>query len=91
LPALSTQFDFGGDKNTTQSFLVSAVVIKDVASVKKPYAYSDEYQLMYDKLRKCRFKIDLTNPDFMFSLDLTKPKFDQYKQWDKLYKKIISI
>jgi hypothetical protein len=65
--------------------------IKDVASVKKPYAYSDEYQLMYDKLRKCRFKIDLTNPDFMFNLDLTKPKFNQYKQWDKLYKKIISI
>ena len=65
--------------------------IKDVASIKKPYAYSDEYQLMYDKLRKCRFKIDLTNPDFMFSLDLTKPKFNQYKQWDKLYKKIISI
>ena len=65
--------------------------IKDVASVKKPYAYSDEYQMMYDKLRKCRFKIDLTNPEFMFSLDLTEPKFNQYKQWDKLYNKIISI
>lgn len=65
--------------------------IKDVASIKKPYAYSDEYQMMYDKLRKCRFKIDLTNPEFMFSLDLTEPKFNQYKQWDKLYNKIISI
>jgi hypothetical protein len=65
--------------------------IKDVASIKKPYAYSDEYQLMYDKLRKCRFKIDLTNPEFMFSLDLTEPKFRHYRRWNKLYNKIISI
>jgi hypothetical protein len=65
--------------------------IKDVASIKQQYAYSDEYQLMYDKLRKCRFKIDLTNPEFMFSLDLTEPKFNQYRQWNKLYNKIKSI
>jgi hypothetical protein len=65
--------------------------IKDVASIKQSYAYSEEYQLMYDKLRKTRFKIDLTNPEFMFSLDLTEPKFSNYRRWDKLYKKIISI
>jgi hypothetical protein len=65
--------------------------IRDVANIKQPYAYSDEYRLMYDKLRRCRFKIDLTNLDFMFGLDLTEPKFNQYKQWNKLYNKIISI
>lgn len=65
--------------------------IKDVANIKQSYAFSDEYKLMYDKLRRCRYKIDLTDPEFMFSLDLIKPKFNQYKQWDKLYSKIISI
>lgn len=63
--------------------------IKDVASIKKPYAYSDEYQLMYDKLRKCRFKIDLKNPNFMFEFGCFD--FEDYKNWNKLYKKIISI
>jgi hypothetical protein len=65
--------------------------ISEVASIKQSYAYSDEYQVMYDKLRKTRFKIDLTNPDFMFELNLEIPKFTQYRKWDKLYKKIISI
>jgi hypothetical protein len=65
--------------------------IKDVANIKQPYAFSDEYKLMYDKLRRCRYKINLTDPEFMFGLNLVKPKFNQYTQWDKLYNKIISI
>ena len=36
-------------------------------------------------------KINLLNPDFMFELGLTEPKFNGYRQWNKLIKKIISI
>ena len=65
--------------------------IKDVANVKQSYAYSDEYQVMYDKLRKSRFKINLNKPEFMFELVLTQPKYNGYKHWEKLIKKIKTI
>ena len=65
--------------------------IKEVASVKQDYAYSDEYQKMYNELRKTKFKIDLTKHDYMFSIDHDEPKFLYYKRWNKLIKKIISI
>ena len=63
--------------------------IQAVANFKQEYAYSDEYKLMYDQLRKSRFKIDLNNPEFMF--EKGENKFRSYKQWDKLIKTIISI
>jgi hypothetical protein len=63
--------------------------IQAVANLKQEYAYSDEYKLMYDQLRKSRFKIDLNNPEFMF--EKSENKFRSYKQWDKLIKTIISI
>jgi hypothetical protein len=63
--------------------------IQAVANLKQEYAYSDEYKLMYDQLRKSRFKIDLNNPEFMF--EKGENKFRSYKQWDKLIKTIISI
>jgi hypothetical protein len=65
--------------------------IKNVAGVKQQYAFSSEYQSMYDSLRKSRFRINLKNPEFMFELGLVTPKFNQYKKWNKLYNKIISI
>jgi hypothetical protein len=65
--------------------------IRDVANVKQSYAYSDEYQVMYDKLRKSKFKIDLNKPEFMFELGLTQPEYNRYRQWDKLIKKIKTI
>lgn len=65
--------------------------IKAVADIKKPYAYSDEYRVMYNQLRKTKFKIDLNNPEYMIELDLKYPKFEQYTKWNKLYNKIISI
>ena len=65
--------------------------IKSVANIKQVYAFSDEYNKMYNELRKTNFKIDLMNPDYMFELGLTQPEFERYKKWDKLYKKIISI
>jgi hypothetical protein len=63
--------------------------IQAVANLKQEYAYSNEYKLMYDQLRKSRFKIDLNNPEFMF--EKGENKFRSYKQWDKLIKTIISI
>jgi hypothetical protein len=64
--------------------------IKAVADVKQSYSYSDEYKLMYDRIRKSKFKIDLTNPDYMFEM-CAKSQFGYYKQWNKLIKKIITI
>lgn len=65
--------------------------IKEVANVKQQYAYSDEYALMYEKLRKTKFKIDLENPEFMFSKNMTTPKHNQFSGWKRLFNKIISI
>ena len=65
--------------------------IENVANIKQDYSFSNEYKLMYDSLRKNRFKINLNNPTYMFELDLTIPKFNQYRKWNKLYNKIISI
>lgn len=65
--------------------------IKSVADNKQTYSYSDEYQLMYERLRKSKFKIDLNNPEFMFEKQEYAPHYLDYKQWDKLIKKIISI
>ena len=64
--------------------------IKAVADVKRSYSYSDEYKLMYDRIRKSKFKIDLTNSDYMFET-CTKSQFEYYKQWNKLIKKIMTI
>jgi hypothetical protein len=63
--------------------------IQAVANLKQEYAYSQEYKLMYDQLRKNRFKIDLNNPDFMF--EKGENKFRSYRRWDKLIKTIIAI
>ena len=65
--------------------------IKSVANIKQLYAFSEEYCKMYNELKKTKFKIDLMNSDYMFELGLTSPEFLRYKNWNKLYKKIISI
>ena len=65
--------------------------IKQVVSVNQDYAYSNEYKIMFDSLRKSRFKIDVTNNDFMFENSDGYPEFKRYKQWNKLINKIISI
>jgi len=65
--------------------------IKAVADIKQDYAYSKEYEIMYSKLLKTKFQINMDNPDFMFELDLIKPEFNIYRNWNKLIKKIISI
>ena len=65
--------------------------IKAVADLKQTYSYSNEYSVMYEGLRKNRFKINLDKSEFMFELGLIYPNFDRYTKWNKLIKKIISI
>lgn len=62
-----------------------------VADLKKDYAYSDEYRLMYDQLRKCKFKINLNNPEYMIEKSSGQTRYATYRKWDQLIKTIISI
>ena len=64
--------------------------IRDVANIQKDYAYSEEYRVMYRQLSKCRFKIDVNDADYMFEYCPTS-NFENYKNWNKLFKKIVSI
>ncbi len=61
--------------------------IKAVADIKKDFSYSDEYQKMYQSLRRNNFEIDITNPEFM----IENIGWYDYPHWNKLFKKIISI
>jgi hypothetical protein len=61
--------------------------IKAVADIKKDYSYSDEYQKMYQAIRRNNFQIDIEDERFMIEND----GFEDYGQWNKLFKKIISI
>ena len=65
--------------------------VKAVADVKQDYAYSKEYEIMYSKLLKTKFQINMNDPDFMFEFGLKYPEFNRYRNWNKLIKKIISI
>ena len=61
--------------------------IKEVADIRKEYAFSDEYRKMYQSLRSNNFQIDITNTEFM----IEESGLNDYSQWRKLFKKIISI
>jgi len=61
--------------------------IKAVADIKKDYSYSNEYLKMYNELEKNNFEIDVTNMNYMFEYIGE----NKYAQWNKLFKKIISI
>jgi hypothetical protein len=62
--------------------------IKEVADIKKDYSFSNEYLKMYQSLRSNNFEIDVTECEYMF--EYIGKEFG-YKQWDKLFKKIIAI
>jgi hypothetical protein len=62
-----------------------------VAQINKEYSYSDEYSIMYKNLKKNNFKIDLKNPDYLFEKSTKSVTFNDYKQWNKLLRKIVSI
>ena len=61
--------------------------IKQVADIKKDYSFSNEYLKMYQSLRSNNFEIDVTNEEYMFEYIGQ----NEYKQWNKLFKKIIAI
>jgi len=61
--------------------------IKQVVDIRKDYSFSDEYLKMYQALRSNNFEIDVTNKEYMFEY----VGENNYKQWNKLFKKIISI
>lgn len=65
--------------------------IKAVADVKQNYAYSNEYALMYDQLRRNGFKVDVNNSSYMFEKSENRIKYSSYRNWNKLIKLIISI
>lgn len=65
--------------------------VLSVANINEEYSFSNEYFQMYKELQKTKFKIDLLNPEYMFELGLIESKFNNYKNWNKLIKKIISI
>jgi hypothetical protein len=65
--------------------------VRAVANVKESYAYSEEYRIMYRQLAKTRFKLNLDEDEYMFELELDRPDYKLYKNWNKLIKKIISI
>lgn len=53
--------------------------------------FSEEYKKMYKALRRNGFLIDLYDEAFMFEKDKDIPSYNNYKSWNKLFKKIISI
>lgn len=64
--------------------------IREVSNIKKDYAYSEEYRIMYRELAKFRFKLPLNDDRFGFELAPTN-HYLEYKNWKQLFKKIISI
>jgi hypothetical protein len=61
--------------------------IRAVANINKDYSYSEEYRKMYRELAKSRFQIDIKNTEFA----IENVGINDYKNWKKLFKKIISI
>lgn len=65
--------------------------IKSVADNNQDYSFSDEYRIMYNSLRKSRFKINLDNNLFMFQKNCILGEYQEYSNWNKLINKIKSI
>jgi hypothetical protein len=65
--------------------------IKSVADIRKDYAFSDEYLKMYQALRRENFQMPIDDDvAYMFEYCPTA-NYENYKNWNKLFKKIISI
>ena len=67
--------------------------IKKVADVKKDYAYSSEYQKMYDALKESNWKIDINNIEYKVEKlkDFSYINYEDYSYWSKLIDKIVLI
>lgn len=64
--------------------------IKAVADINQPYAYSKEYFKLYEQLRRTDFTVNVRDKEFLFT-KCEKDNYDQYRHWDKLIRKIVSI
>jgi len=64
--------------------------IRAVANVGQNYSYSEEYRKMYRALAKTKFQIDINESEFMIE-NSEWISYKSYKQWNKLFKKILSI
>lgn len=66
--------------------------IKDVAEVKKDYAFSSEYEKMYNAIQWNDFKIDITNSNFLVEkMNNKMSNFFDYTYWNRLSKIITKI
>lgn len=65
--------------------------IKRVADINENYSYSEEYMKMYEELKKSNFKINLKKNEYLIEDSEGIDKFNEYKQWKKLIRKITSI
>jgi hypothetical protein len=68
----------------------SAQRIRAVANIQKEYSYSEEYRQMYRQLSKRRFKFDINEKEYMFEYCPSR-NYENYKNWNTLFKKIVSI
>ena len=62
----------------------------DVAQIKQDYAYSSEYQMMYDAIKDNNFKIDINNPNFHTDV-VPKPDYYSYRKWGYLKNLILHV
>ena len=67
--------------------------IKKVADVKKDYAYSHEYEIMYNAIKDSGWKIDVENPVYKVEKlkEFSYIKYNDYTQWSVLRNKIVLI
>jgi hypothetical protein len=67
--------------------------IKEVADIKKDYAYSDEYLKMYKAMRNSGWKIDVKKDEFMLVnlKNFSYIDYFDYPHWEYLTQKIIKI
>jgi hypothetical protein len=65
--------------------------IKSVADNNKEYSFSDEYRIMFNSLRKSRFKINIDDNLFMFEKNCILGEYKEYSKWNNLINKIKSI
>ena len=67
--------------------------LKKVADINQPYAYSEEYQLMYDAIKDSGWKIDIENNEFLVEelKEFSYIKYSDYKHWSTLINKIVTI
>jgi len=65
--------------------------IKSVADNNQEYSYSNEYGIMYNSLRKNKFRINIDDPLFLFEKNCILGNYGEYSIWNNLINKIKSI